>query len=271
MPSAPLPDMTSDYPATPADRVRLEVMRMWWRDLTFLHFAYPPEVVQALLPDDLVVDTWTDPRGLEQAWVGLVPFEMVVATPGGLRLPVVGTFPETNVRTYVRNQSGRPGVWFCSLEAGGLAATLTARFTYGLPYYWAEMTIDRGRPEPGEVWRYDSTRRWPRRTTPTGALPHHRSAIRIGDPISPDAVSDFEHFLTARWGLYSRFPTMDAQRGTTLYAPVDHDRWPLCRAELLELDDQLLEAAGLPEPEGDAVVHWSPGTEVRIGRPRRGR
>ena len=70
--------------------------------------------------------------------LGVVIFA-VVATPGGLRVPVVGTFPETNVRTYVRDRSGRPGVWFSSLEAGGLAATVTARFTYGLPYFWADM------------------------------------------------------------------------------------------------------------------------------------
>lgn len=257
------------YSPIPRERVRFEVMRMWWRDLTFVHVDYEPQVVQALLPDDLTVDTWPDDAGRERAWVGLVPFEMVVGTPGGLRLPVVGTFPETNVRTYVRDASGRPGVWFCSLEAGGLAATVTARFTYGLPYYWADMHIDRGRRAPGAVWRYGSTRRWPRGRTPDGALPSHHSAVRIADPIEPSAVSDFEHFLTARWGLYSRFPSMTTRRGVTLYAPVDHGRWPLYRAELLELDDQLLAAAGLPDPVNEPLVHWTPGTEVRIGRPRR--
>ncbi len=261
--------MTTPHPPLPDERVRVEVMRMWWRDLTFIHVDYDPADVQRLLPDDLVVDTWPNADGRERAWVGLVPFEMVVGTPGGLRLPVVGTFPETNVRTYVRDRSGRPGVWFCSLEAGGLAATTTARVAYGLPYFWADMSIDAGRREPGAVWRYDSVRRWPRRRTPDGVLPSHHSVARIGEPIEDADVSDFEHFLTARWGLYSRFPTMEAERGWTLYAPVDHGRWRLHRADLLELDDQLLSAAGLPEPTGDPVVHWTEGTEVRIGRPRR--
>ena len=261
--------MAAAYPPVPTERIRFEVMRMWWRDLTFIHFDYDPADVQALLPADLTVDTWPDTDGTERAWVGLVPFEMVVATPGGLRLPVVGTFPETNVRTYVRDASGRPGVWFCSLEAGGLAATVTARFTYGLPYFWADMSIDRGRREPGEVWRYDSVRRWPQRRTPGGALPSHHSVARIEERIPDASVSDFEHFLTARWGLYSRFPSMDAKRALTLYAPVDHGRWPLHRAELVQLDDHLLAAAGLPEPENEPIVHWTAGTEVKIGRPRR--
>lgn len=261
--------MWNPYPPLPSERVRFEVMRMWWLDLFFIHFAYPPETVQALLPPDLVVDTWPGDDGTPQAWVALVPFEMTVGTPGGLRLPMVGRFPETNVRTYVRGPDGTPGVWFCSLEAGGLAATVAARAAYGLPYFWADMTIDGTGRAPGDRWRYESTRRWPRRHTGDGELPVHRSEARIGATIDPDDVSPFEHFLTARWGLFSRFPSMETRRAVTLYAPVDHGRWPLHRAELLHLDDQLLEAAGLPSPAGEPVLHWTPGTEVRIGRPRR--
>jgi uncharacterized protein YqjF (DUF2071 family) len=37
------------------------------------------------------------------AWVGLVPFYMRLATPGGRRMPWVSNFRETNVRTYVRD------------------------------------------------------------------------------------------------------------------------------------------------------------------------
>ena len=261
--------MADPYPPLPHERVRFEVMRMWWRDLLFIHYPYAPDDVQPLLPDDLTVDTWPDAEGVERAWVGLVPFEMVVGSPGGVKLPIVGTFPETNVRTYVRGPDGTPGVWFCSLEAGGLAASLTARAFYGLPYYWADMSIDAGSREPEGIWRYDSVRRWPRRRTPEGALPRHHSSVRIGEAIPDDQVSEFERFLTSRWGLYSRFPGMDSSRAITLYAPVDHGRWPLHRAELLTVDDELLDAAGLPETFERPIVHWSPGTEVRIGRPRR--
>ena len=261
--------MADPYPPLPHERVRFEVMRMWWRDLLFIHYPYAPDDVQPLLPDDLTVDTWPDAEGVERAWVGLVPFEMVVGSPGGVKLPIVGTFPETNVRTYVRGPDGTPGVWFCSLEAGGLAASLTARAFYGLPYCWADMSIDAGSREPEGIWRYDSVRRWPRRRTPKGALPRHHSSVRIGEAIPDDQVSEFERFLTSRWGLYSRFPGMDSSRAITLYAPVDHGRWPLHRAELLTVDDELLDAAGLPETFERPIVHWTPGTEVRIGRPRR--
>ncbi len=68
-------------------------------------------------------------------------------------------------------------------------------------------------------------------------------------------------FLTARWGLFSRF-----HGGRTAWAPVDHGPWPLHRAELLDLHDDLVEVAGL-RVEGPPHVLWSPGVDVRIGRP----
>lgn len=236
---------------------------MWWTDLTFLHWPYDPAEVQALLPDGIEVDVWPDADGRPRAWVALVPFEMQVGTPGGLKLPVVGRFPETNIRTYVRGPDGTTGVWFCSLEAGGLAATVAARTTYGLPYFWADMSIDPGDRAEGGVWEYRTTRRWP---GPRGASSAAR--VRVGAAIDDADVSDFEHFLTARWGLFSRFPSMRAGRGWNVYAPVDHGRWGLHRCEVLDLDDGLIAAAGLPAPTGDPIAHWTPGTEVRIGRPR---
>ena len=66
-----------------------------------------------------------------------------------------------------------------------------------------------------------------------------------------------------RWGLYSTL----GQR--VLYAPIWHVPWPLRRAELLHLDDELVGAAGFRIPGDEPIVHWTPGVEVRVGRPRR--
>jgi uncharacterized protein YqjF (DUF2071 family) len=46
-----------------------------------------------------------------------------------------------------------------------------------------------------------------------------------------------------------------------------HDPWPLYHATATEWHDELVEAAGLPHPAVEPVVHYSPGVEVRIGRP----
>jgi uncharacterized protein YqjF (DUF2071 family) len=72
-----------------------------------------------------------------------------------------------------------------------------------------------------------------------------------------------DHFLTARWMLFSVWG------GRMLRARVEHPPWPLHRGEVLEIDDDLVRAAGLPQPVGAPLVHCSPGVDVRIGRPER--
>ncbi len=240
--------MSAEHPQVCPHSIRFEVMRMWWRNLAFIHWPYDPDAVQRLLPAGLTVDTFDD-----TAWVGLVPFEMQVMLPGGIPIPREGQFPETNVRTYVRGPDGTPGVWFHSLEAGRLSATAVARATYGLPYFWADMSATAA----GPIWTYRSSRRWP---GPKGA--RSETAVRLGEHVADHDQSDLEHFLTARWGLFSTF------QKRVVYAPVVHGIWPLQRAELLHLDDELVAAAGLPRPSGTPTVHWTTGTEVRIGRPQ---
>ena len=84
--------------------------------------------------------------------------------------------------------------------------------------------------------------------------------VEPGAPITP---TDLEHFLTARWGLFSVFG-----RGIA-YAPVEHAPWPLQSATLIDLDDQRIETARYHGPEGDPLVRFSPGVDVRIGLPRK--
>lgn len=224
-------------------------MHMWWEDLTFIHYPIATERVQAVLPPGLTVDELDG-----QTWVGLIPFDMRVGLPGRWQIPWLGHFCETNVRVYVTGPDGTPGVWFASLEASGLPATTTARVTYGLPYFWADMSIERS----GTKITYASRRRWP---GPVGAS--HRSVIRAGEVIAAEDEHAVEHFLTARWGLYSQW------YGRLVYAPIAHEPWPLHRAELLELDDELMAAADLsPDPGATPLVHWTPGTSIRIGLPR---
>jgi uncharacterized protein YqjF (DUF2071 family) len=220
-----------------------------WELLSFLHWAYEPAVVQALLPPGLTVET----RG-GRAWVGLVPFRMSVAPPGVGVPPWLGRFCETNVRTYVRDRHGRDGVWFFSLEAARLAAVVAARGSYRLPYFWASMRMSR----TSQGWAYTTRRRWPGPQGVGGTV-----VVRTGEPIPSQEVTELEHFLTARWRLFSH-----AGNGTLRYADAQHAPWPLHRAELEGCDDTLVVATGLPQPEGEPLVHYSPGVQVRIGRPR---
>lgn len=242
--SAPPEPITTSCPRPVARPVMLQE----WHDLASLHWPYEPAVVEAQLPRGLRVDTY---GGV--AWVGLIPFHMQrIRLPRGPALRGWSTFPETNVRTYVVAPDGRRAVWFFSLDVTSLVPAVVARTAYGLPYCWSAMSINRPTPDTVE---YATTRRWPH----GGAT--SRVRIGIGEPVErPDGL---EQFVTARWALASDL------LGSGMWADVDHAPWPLHRAELLHCDDWLMAAAGLPEPVGDPLVLWSPGVEVRVGRPRR--
>jgi uncharacterized protein YqjF (DUF2071 family) len=220
-----------------------------WDNLTFLHWAYPVEEVQRLLPDGLVAE-----QHHGRAWVGLVPFEMEVRLPGTEPTPWLSHFPETNVRTYVRAPDGTTGVWFLSLDAARLGAVVTARVGFDLPYFWSKMAVT----TVGRVVSYQSRRRWP---GPRGAA--SEVAIERGDRVAPDDLTGLEHWLTARWRLYS--VAGDRRR----YALAEHEPWTLHEARVLHCETDLLVAAGLRAPSTPALAHWSPGVEVRIGAPRR--
>ncbi|MBV8901140.1 MAG: DUF2071 domain-containing protein, partial [Verrucomicrobia bacterium] len=96
------------YPAAP-----VVVMRQRWLDLLFLHWRWDPVEVQRTLPPGLTVDTWED-----DAWIGIVPFAMRGVRPRFCpSVPGISHFLELNLRTYVRDRLGRPGIWFYSLDA----------------------------------------------------------------------------------------------------------------------------------------------------------
>ncbi|MER6140514.1 DUF2071 domain-containing protein [Streptomyces sparsogenes] len=234
----------------PDERVRLPVGRAEWLTQTFVHWPYRPEDVRGLLPRELAVDAYDG-----TAWVSLTPFVMTRVRPPGrpgallsrTRLSRLLTFPETNLRTYVRGPGGRDGLWFLDIEAGS-AATPAARAAVGAPYHWADLSVTCH----GGVVGYAGSRR--------GGGPSYRLAARPGDPLAPTPL---DHWLTARWRAYTR------RFGILWEVPVRHEPWPLASAILEELHETLLEAVGLPRPAGPPLVHYSPGVrQVRFGVPR---
>lgn len=243
--------------------VRTASMTQRWDRLTFLHWAYEPSVVQSLLPLGLTVQTFDG-----AAWVGLVPFYMVVRPGRGPAVPWLSRFCETNVRTYVTAADGTFGVWFFSLDAARLPAVVAGRVGYRLPYFWSSMTIE----ETGPNIHYTCDRRWPH--TPQLHAEHTseavsgsdaRSNVEVvrGEQIAPDELTDREHFLSARWRLYSHGP-----KGIKT-AVAWHEPWVLHRATVVTVDDTLVTAAGLPRATEAPIVHYSPGVDVRIGFPHR--
>jgi uncharacterized protein len=238
--------------AGPPHIVARPVMLQGWHDLTALHWRYDPADVQPLLPPGFVVDTFDG-----SAWVGLIPFHMRrIRLPGLPPFGPLSTFPETNIRTYIVDPTGRRGVWFFSLDITRLLPTVVARVGYRLPYCWSTMSIDGDGHRDGATWRYQSRRRWPRGEATSDV------GVRIGRELTGRDLTELDHFLTARWALGTLFGRR------LMWAKVSHPPWPIHDAEVLACDETLVAAAGLRRPSGEPIARWSPGVDVRIGIPR---
>lgn len=235
----------------PPHKVRAPVALQRWHAISFLHWSYPAEVVQELMPAPLVVEPFDG-----RAWVGVTPFRMRDARLRGVPAvgPVraAGTFPEVNVRTYVRGPDG-PGLWFFTLEASN-AVFCAAMRTLGLPYHWASMKIG---GDPGCV-SYRSRRRPPHASRATVEV-----AVDLGEVIPDRKIGDFENYLVSRWRAYHHVgPAWFSTR-------VEHEPWALRLGALHGDAAPLITACGLPAPEGQVLVHYSPGVDVRLAAPRR--
>jgi len=225
----------------PEQQVRFPVLRGGWLTISFLHWRHDPDVIQAMLPDGLEVDTYDG-----SAWVSMTPFLMADQRPPLLpSLGPLSTFPETNLRTYVCGPGGRDGIWFFSLEAASATMVLGARTFAGVPYHRGALSID----ERGGLISYTGVR--------SGGSPAYRVVVRPGAPVE---ASDHDVWLTGRWRAYSRHV------GRLLETPIAHEPWPLRAATVVGQEQTLTSAAGLAEAAGEPLVHYSDGVrDVRIG------
>ena len=221
-----------------------------WNDLLFAHWPIPTEQMAKLLPDWLEIDTYQG-----SAWLGVVPFWLDrIKIRGVPSIPGARSFPDLNLRTYVRDQLTRtPGVYCFSLDASNLVAVTAARVYYHLPYYWAEMRLEQ-RSEREFV--FYSRRRFSRQQIvfnaryrglgPSAKLAEHRSGT-------------FEHFFTERTCLFSTDRSGQPARANLHYVP-----WPLEEAQAEIERNDLAASIGLKLPETDPVLHYSRRLAVYI-------
>lgn len=229
---------------------------MRWTDALFAHWPVDPSVVSARLPAGLEAATYDG-----RAWLGVVGFAMEDIRPRGS--PVGLSFPELNLRTYVR----RPGsddhaVYFFSLDADDRVGVALARRLFRLPYFRAEIRVTR---ESGEMidddagTRDDAVTLRHRRTHADAPPARFAGTYRPLEDPSPPAPETLEHFLTENYRFYTEGDRL-------YYGDIDHPPWPLAAAEVDIESNTLFAANGFERPAGDPVVHYAPGTEVTAGR-----
>ncbi|MCE9520193.1 MAG: DUF2071 domain-containing protein [Verrucomicrobia bacterium] len=220
------------------------VMHQRWENLLFLHWRLPVEVVQQSLPKGLQVDTFDG-----SAWVGVVPFFMRGIRPVfSPALPWVSNFLELNLRTYVRDADGQPGVWFYSLDCNQPVAVWLARTFFSLPYQPARMTAQS--PTPGRII-YTSQRR--------GDDHESRFDYELARETTVAEPGTLEFFLVERYRLFTQ------TRGGLRSGRVYHQPYLLAPVNVREWDTRLFPLNGFADPlrPPDHAIA-SPGVRVSI-------
>lgn len=228
-------------------------MTQRWNDLLFAHWPIDADTMRVLIPASLELDTFEG-----YAWAGVVPFWMDrirARVPGTAdsSVPFARSFPELNLRTYVRSKrTGRAGVFFFSLDAASPLAVAGARILFHLPYFLANMV--RQTSADGTV-RYKSRRLLS--SAHAGFQATYRGLGRTADTL-PSQPGSIEHFLTERYCLFTMSP------GKVLVGNIHHLPWPLEPAEAEIRTNSLPRAHGLTLPNQPPILHFSRSLDVYI-------
>lgn len=223
------------------------VMRQRWSGLFFAHWEIDPGAAAAALPPGLTPDLHEG-----RAHVGLVGFRMEAVRPAFLpALPWLSWFSELNVRLYVKDRAGAPGVWFLSLDCDRSPAVRIARRFFGLPYFNADM-----------AWSDDAAGRTLtcRRRGRDGEA---RYAWRPDGPAAAAVAGSLTHHLCERYAFYSM------RDGRLMRGRVAHEPYGIAPAAFTSQDacapmrwDGL---DGFGQETAPAFVHCCEGVDVRAG------
>ena len=223
-------------------------MTQSWHDLLFAHWRVDVPEVRRAVPAAFDLDLFDG-----EAWLGVVPFYMTnVGLRATLAVPWISAFPELNVRTYVR-VADRPGVYFFSLDAARWLAAAAARTLLNLPYYTADMTLERRH----DVLRFESARRT--RQPAEFKATYEPTGRRF--TASPGSI---EYFLTERYCLYHH-----NRRGCPYRLDIHHLPWSLrvARAEIIV--NSMAAASDVTLNGAPALLHFARRQDVVAWPPAR--
>ncbi len=226
------------------------VMYQNWHHLLFLHWPVPPEELQKLLPAGLTVDTFEG-----NAYVGLIPLTVTGARPVlAPPRPGISAFHEVNVRTCVHHEGRDPGVWFFSLDASSAVAVATARAAYKLPYFHSQMEMSAS-DDPLPQVRFESHRDDQRGQTPAHVHARYAPANAVTRQAAPGTI---EFFLIERYIFYF------ADDHHLNRVRVHHQPFSIQQAELSDLDETLVWAAGIRRSENAPLRHYVSEVNVKV-------
>jgi uncharacterized protein YqjF (DUF2071 family) len=203
-------------------------------------------MLRPLISDAFEIDTFEG-----QAWIGITPFRVEEIRVGPLpAIPGLSSFNEVNVRTYVVHK-GVPGIWFFSLDASMLAATIAARLFFALPYFLANIEFK----QETQRFSFASDRIGP----PRAEL---RASWKTGNRLRDPDSESLAFFLVERYCYFA------IENGSVHQTRIYHHPWILEEAEVIDLSTTLLNASGLPAPASRPLTYFSRALPVDIWAPQ---
>lgn len=223
------------------------IMFQSWCDLLFAHWPVPHAELRRHVPSQLELEEHAG-----SAWIGLTPFRLEQLRPPWLpAAPVLSSFPEVNLRTYVK-VGRKPGIFFFSLDVASRLTVLGARMFYRLPYHLAQMQV--GKTGEGAI-AY-----WSRRGSGEAVLNAHYRPL--GQPFSA-REGTLEHFLVERYALFAV-----TRSGTVLQGDIHHGPWAIQEAEATIRRNTIAAASGVHIPETSPLLHFAARQDTVIWPPR---
>jgi len=221
-------------------------MTQTWEHLLFVHWAVSPSLLRGLIPNELEVDTFNG-----MAWLGIIPFLM-----SGVRLrrmpivPFTSTFPEINVRTYVKAKQ-KAGVYFLSLDASNPLITAIAKQWYRLPYSHANMRFSR----QGQTIDFES-----RRIDKNSPSVQFSGKYEASGQLIAAAAGTIENWLTERYTLFCQC----SRSNRLYYADVYHEPWVLQKASVHMRENTMTNSLSIPLAINPDYAFYARGVQSYI-------
>jgi uncharacterized protein YqjF (DUF2071 family) len=231
--------------------IRRPFLTARWSNLAIVTYEVPPALLDPHLPAGLEID-----RRRGAAFVSLVAFDFLDTRVWGVPWPGFRTFPEINLRFYVR-RAERRGVVFIREFVTNPAVAWLARAIYNEPYLVAtiESTV------AGDVAAVATLRRlsWQGRS--------HAIEVTGSKPAFKPAEDSDEHFFKEHhWG-FGR-----DRRGRSMAYEVKHPVWDVYPVRSWSVDVDWAQVYGAPwsflSGEKPASVVLAAGSAVSV-YPRR--
>jgi uncharacterized protein len=212
------------------------ILTAHWTELLMLNFPVPVEAIASITPSGTEPDLH---KG--QAYISVIGFRFHAARLYGFAVPGHTSFPEINLRYYVRRTVGdevRRGVVFVREIVPRRAVAFSANWLYHENYVTRPMrttlTMQGPTLAPGDTLEYAwQSRRpncnWPLRGRPRrGQLQQrwNRLAARVAAPLAIPATGSLEEFIVEHYWGYAPAPD-----GTTREYQVAHVPWQVAPAD----------------------------------------